>query len=186
MSSLPARHRFDLQEWRHLINSGFFAPQQRAELIEGELIDRAPVGTSHSGCVDWLNYFFSQHLSGQAIVRVQNPIQCGDFSAPQPDLAILRYRPDFYRARNPQAEDVLLIIEVADSTLRYDRQTKAPLYARFGIPEYWLVNLEDSTIEVYRQPGAGAYGEKTVARRGDVLRPVNLEGIAVNVGEVLG
>lgn len=186
MSALPAKHLFDLDEWQRLGHTGFFAPGQRAELINGEIIDMSPIGPTHTGCVAWLHNFFSQKLFGQAIVWNQSPIQLGDFSEPEPDLTILRYREDFYRTRHPQVDDVLLLIEVADRTLSYDRNTKAPLYARFGIAEYWIVNLAANSMEVYRQPETTGYAEKTTFKRGEVLHPVNLPGIEIDVGAVLG
>jgi Uma2 family endonuclease len=147
---LPKKHLFDVNEWHRLADSGFFDPEYRAELILGEIIDMPPIGLSHRSCVDWLTNWLGRRLPDEAWLSVQNPLRLGDLSEPCPDIAILRYREDCYRQSPPGPDDCLLIIEVADTSLRYDRGTKAGLYARFGIPEYWIVNLGEGCIEVHR------------------------------------
>jgi Uma2 family endonuclease len=186
MSALPAKHFFNREEWQRLGKVGFFPPEYRAELVAGEIIDMSPIGELHSGCVDWLNHFFSGQLFGQVIIRVQNPLKLGDFSAPQPDITILRYQSHFYRNSAPSAEDVLLLIEVADTSVQYDRNTKGLLYARFGIPEYWLVNLVTNCVEVYRNPQSNGYADQRVLKLGDILKTVKLTGIEVKVSDILG
>jgi Uma2 family endonuclease len=121
-----------------------------------------------------------------AIVRVQSSVRLDKFSAPQPDIALLRPDPDFYRQQAPTAADVLLVIEVSDTTIAADRKIKVPLYARYGVPEVWLVNLNKQCLEVYLQPAAHGYANKRVARRGETVTSSQLPQLCVAVAEVLG
>jgi len=183
---LPKKHLFHVDEWRRLGESGFFAPEYRAELISGEIIDMPPIGVNHRSCVDWLTNRLGRRLPESAWLSVQNPLQLGDLSEAYPDLAVLRYREDFYRNAPPGPEDCLLLIEVADTSLRYDRSTKAALYARFGIPEYWIVNLSERCIEIHREPQPNGYAQREMATPGETLQPTLLPGISIAVGEMLG
>lgn len=161
-------YRWSVAEFHKLAETGFFIEDDRIELIEGELIEMAPIGSDHSGRVNRLNHTFTAALSDKAIVAVQNPIVLDSNNEPQPDLALLRWRNDFYQAANPTAEDVLLVIEVADSSVRLDRDVKVPLYARFAIPEVWLLDLTKRRLEVYRQPVDGEYSDIKHYREGRV------------------
>ena len=136
---------------------GILAPDARVELIDGEIIDMAPPGSSHAGTVDYLLDVLGTAIKGKATVRVQNPVRLSQYSEPQPDLALLRPRADFYRADHPRAQDVLLIVEVAASSLRFDRRKKVPLYARHAVPEVWLVDLGRERLVRYRSPERGTY-----------------------------
>ena len=186
MMITPQKHRFNISDWHQMGKQNLFLPDARMELIEGEIIDMVPIGTSHAGCVSWLNHFFVTQVAGSAIVKVQDPVQLGNFSEPQPDLMILRPEPHFYRKRHPTSVDVLLLIEVAESTLNYDRRTKMPLYARYGIVEAWIVNLEQNCIEVYLKPQAAGYQKQHIFQSGEVIIPSQLELIKVSVSAVLG
>jgi len=156
-------------------------PEARIELIEGELFDMSPIGPPHSSKVNRLIRFFSRIIGDQAIVSAQNPTVLGDLSAPQPDLALLRWRKDFYEQAHPGPEDILVLVEVADSTLAYDRDRKLPLYARFAIPEVWLVDVAGKALIVYRDPENGAY--RTRFRVPDLSRVdiAALPGIALDL-----
>jgi Uma2 family endonuclease len=186
MTALPAKHLFNVVDWRRLAELGFFSPEYRAELIAGEIIDMPPIGSTHSGCVDWLNQFLSRRLFGKAIVRIQNPLVLDDFSELQPDVVVARFREDFYRTAHPTADDALLVIEVADTTASYDRNTKGKLYAHAGIPEYWLVDLSKDCVEVYRNPQSRGYAEKRLFGRGRVLETVAGRRIRVDAAAILG
>lgn len=150
-------------------------PDQGIELIEGEIIEMSPIGGKHITAVNRLNHFLSLLLENKAIVSVRNPIIIGDFSEPQPDISLLKYRSDFYGGKTPEANDVLLVIEVADTSLAYDREIKLPLYADSGIPEFWLVNLEQEEIEVYWEPIEKVYKNRTLFRSGDTVIARHLE-----------
>jgi Uma2 family endonuclease len=182
----PCYHLFTVEEWHKMGEIGLFSPDRRVELIEGEIIEMGPIGSSHAGCVSWLNNFFGTRVAGSAIVNMQNPIQLGHSSEPQPDLTILHLEPHFYRNKHPTPKDVLLLIEVSDSTLTYDRHVKKPLYARYGIIEYWVVNLKENCIEVYLNPQAQDYTLIHIMRRGDVITPSQLPHISVAVSDILG
>ncbi|GIX47759.1 MAG: hypothetical protein KatS3mg131_1970 [Candidatus Tectimicrobiota bacterium] len=156
------------------------------ELIEGEIVEMAPVGSRHAGQVNRLNRLLSRLVGERAIVSVQNPVRLGEHSEPQPDLALLKPREDFYAAAHPGPEDVLLVVEVAETSADYDREIKVPLYARFGIPEVWLVDLAAAQVEVYRQPAPQGYQAVQTLRRGDTLVPLLLPELSLAVEAVLG
>lgn len=179
----PQHHRFNVSEFYRMADAGLLAGDARVELIDGEIFDMTPIGSRHAGTVKRLAERLHQTLSGQALVSVQDPIRLGDLSEPEPDIALLRPRPDFYTNSHPEAGDVLLIIEVADSSLEYDRTRKLPLYARHGIAEAWLVDLENHRIERFSSPGAEGYQHSEPLHRSAaplVLPdcPIVLEGIA--------
>jgi Uma2 family endonuclease len=140
-----------------MVEGNMLSAQDRTELIEGEVIYMSPIGSRHAACVNRLTAVLSMLLNNQAIVSIQNPIQLSLFSEPEPDVALLRPRDDFYASHLPTPADVLLVIEVADTSLDYDQHTKLPLYARSGIAEAWIVNLNNNTISVYTQPAVGQY-----------------------------
>jgi Uma2 family endonuclease len=144
-------------EYYRMAEAGILRPDARVELIEGEIIDMAPIGSRHAGTVDQLASCLRRAAGERAIVRVQNPIRIDEHSEPEPDVVLLRPRADFYKTSHPRSSDVLLIIEVADTTLRYDRDVKTPLYARHRVPEVWIVNLEDRQLLRYRSPREGAF-----------------------------
>jgi Uma2 family endonuclease len=183
---LPTKHLFSVEDWHRMGEMGFFLPDTRAELIEGEIIDMAPIGSSHAGHVNRLNHLFSTQIAGSAIVSVQNPVKLGNFSEPQPDMMVLRFDPHFYSKTHPTPDDVLLLIEVSDTTVRYDRNVKKPLYARYGIIEYWLVNLKDNCIEVYLKPQAQDYTLIHIKHKNEIIVPSQLPQITIAVSDVLG
>ena len=153
----PRRHRLTVADYYRMGEIGIFAPDARVELIDGEIIDMPPIGSPHAGKVNLLVKLLAQAVRDQAVLLVQNPVVLGDHSSPQPDLALARPQADFYASRHPQAGDLLLVIEVADSSLRFDRDDKVPLYARHGIPEVWLVDLKAKRLVRYRNPQQGVY-----------------------------
>ena len=180
------RHRFTVEEYHKMAQAGILGEDDRVELIEGEIVEMPPIGSRHAACVDRLNQLFSAQVGDQAIVRVQSPIRLSELSEPQPDLALLKPRPDFYAAAHPRPEDVLLMIEVAEASVDYDREVKVPLYARAGVPEVWLVDLQGEFIEVHRRPSARGYGEVRQARRGERLAPQALPKLELPVDDLLG
>ncbi|MBS3964427.1 MAG: Uma2 family endonuclease [Methylomonas sp.] len=181
----PQKHLTDLAEWHRMGEAGIFPPNARIELIEGEILHMAPIGFNHAGHVARLIHALTPRVQGQAIVNTQNPVQLGDLSEPQPDFLLLEPDADFYTTRHPTAADVLLLIEVSDSTLRFDREQKRRLYATHRIPEYWIVNLIDHCLEVYRQPENGDYQEQTVLSRSDSLNLVALPSVQIEVASIL-
>jgi hypothetical protein len=154
---LIRRHRYTVEEYLRMGEAGILRADDRVELIEGEIAEMAPIGSRHAAFVRRLQRALDRAVGERAIVSVQNPIVLGPRSAPQPDLALLQPRADFYEPAHPGPADVILLVEVADTTQRYDRQVKLPLYARHGVPEAWLVDLEENAIEVFREPSADGY-----------------------------
>jgi Uma2 family endonuclease len=152
MAVQALRRLFTADEYHRMTQAGILSEDDRVELIEGEIVQMSPIGSRHARCVRLLNRIFSKGVGDRAIVDVQNPIRLGERLEPQPDVALLRPRPDFYAGVHPGPEDVLLIAEVMERSAAFDREVKAPLYARSGIPEVWWVDLEEEVVEVYREP----------------------------------
>jgi Uma2 family endonuclease len=163
------RRRFTVQEYHQMGQVGILSEDDRVELLEGEIVEMAPLGSRHQSTVDRLTALFSSMVSDLAAVRIQGPIHLGEDSEPQPDLTLLRSRPDFYVSAHPVPEDVLLVVEVSDTSTEYDREVKLPLYARHGIAEVWLVGLEAGVVEVSRQPTPEGYEQTSQSGRGQNL-----------------
>jgi len=180
------RRSFTVAEYERMGQIGIFSEDDRVELVCGEIIEMSPIGERHAACVDFLTQFITLRLRRDAIVRVQNPVQLDDYSEPQPDIAVLKRRDDFYRRAHPRPEDVLLVIEVSDSPLEYDRKVKTPLYAGAGIPEAWLVNLPEERIEVYSDPAGGEYQTARSYARRQKLQSHTLTSLRLSVSQVLG
>ena len=163
------RHRWTVAEYRRMGETGTLAADARVELIDGEIIDMPPIGSAHAGIVVQLTRLLVQRVGEAAIVWVQNPVELSERSEPEPDLVLLRPRDDFYKRALPRADDVLLAIEVADSTLAYDRGVKRALYARHGVPEYWIVDVGGERVLTFGEPSDGDYARReTVDDRGGV------------------
>ncbi len=186
MSVQVQRRLFTVEEYHRMAEAGILSEDDRIELIEGELIAMSPIGSRHAACVKRLVRLLDRAVGERAIVSAQDPIRLGRHSEPQPDVALLRHRPDFYASAHPGPEDVLLIVEVAETSADYDRTVKIPLYARHGIPEAWLVDLTEEHIEIYRQPSPQGYRETRTARRGETLHPIALPGLTIAVEDILG
>ena len=169
-----------------MARAGVFAEDDRVELLDGEIVEMTPIGPEHSGCVGVLTGLLARRLGDRAFVWVHNPVHLPDRSEPEPDVVLLRPRPDGYRTAHPLPADILLIIEVADTSLESDRGVKLPLYAQAGIPEVWLVNLPGEVIEVCREPGAGRYGSRHFARRGETVSCLAFPEMALAVDAILG
>jgi len=164
----PARHRLTVHDYHRMADAGIFSEDDRIELIDGDLIDMAPIGSEHAAVVNRLAEAFFMACAGRAIVSIQNPVRLDQSSEPQPDLAILRRRADFYATGgHPGPADILLLVEVADSSLRFDRTVKLPLYARAGIAELWVVDLKRRAVDAYREPAGNEYGETTTHQPGE-------------------
>ncbi|HEV8683316.1 MAG TPA: Uma2 family endonuclease [Actinomycetota bacterium] len=179
-------YRFTVEDYHRMAEAGILGEDDRVELIEGEIVEMPPIGSPHGGTVKALIHLFSKRVGDRALVAAQDPVRLSDFSEPQPDLMLLRRRPDFYRDAHPTPADVLLLVEVADTSAAYDRSVKVPLYAHAGIPEYWLVDLERGVVEVHRSPAGDRYGEVLELAAGARVAPVSLADVELDVGEILG
>ncbi len=162
-----------------MIEAGILGEDDRVELIEGEIIQMSPIGHLHLVLVDILSNLFAFRLHGRAIIRTQGSIEIPQLSEPEPDIVVLRWRDDFYAGKHASAEDVLLIMEVADSSLRYDREVKGPLYADAGIPDYWLWDLNSRSVLVHREPDRGSYRSIATLRGDDALSPLAFPDLSI-------
>ncbi len=167
--------------------AGILPEDNRLELIAGDIVVREPIGAYHAGTVARLNRVWTSRLGDRAIVSIQNPVQFPtEESELQPDVMLLRPREDFYTTGHPQAADVLLLIEVADTTLRLDRRVKIPLYARVGVREVWLIDLTTARLEVHREPLGNGYGDVRVLTRGERVSPEVFPDLSFDVAELVG
>ena len=186
MSVEVAKYSFTVEEYERMGEAGIFPIDARLELIEGEIVKMSPIGDPNAACVDVLDELIRMALGRTVIVRVQNPVMLNDYSAPQPDITILKRRDDFYRNGKPRPEDVLLVIEVSDSTLNYDRRVKVPLYARAGIPEMWIVNIVDERVELFADLSGGVYRTTVTFSRGEEVQSRSLAALRLGVSKIFG
>jgi Uma2 family endonuclease len=181
----PAKHRFSVKEYYRMAETGVLRPDVRVELLDGQILDMSPIGPFHGGVTNFLNLFFTGAAKGRWVTSVQNPVRLDNHSEPQPDLLLLTPSTDFFGKRHPRPEDVFLLVEIADSSLEKDQQEKLPAYARAGIAEVWIVDLNEQTIEVYRQPNFAGYSVKTILREGDKASPQSFPDAMVDVAQLL-
>lgn len=179
-------HRFSVAEYYAMAEAGIFGEDDRVELLEGEVVQMVPIGSKHNGVVNRLNRVLSTTVGDRAIVQIQGAVRIDDLSESQPDVALLRNRPDFYADAHPGPSDILLLIEVMQTSADYDRTVKAPLYARSDIAELWLVNLEADVIQVLCSPREGQYRERELRKRGEVIELSGEVNLQVQVADVLG
>ena len=180
------RHRFTVEDFARLGEAGIFTEDDRVELIDGEIRDMTPIGQPHAWIVNRLARRLFTRLADGVYVSVQNPLRLDGQTEPQPDLVVARGGEDDYADRHLEAGDVLLVIEVADSSLRYDRAEKMPRYGRSGIPEAWLVDVTGGVVTVYTTPGAGGYASEHVFRPGAEIASTTVAGLRVTVDEIVG
>lgn len=180
-----AAHRFTVAEYHRMGEAGVFRADDRVELIDGQVLEMSPIGPRHASCVRRLTWLLARPLLGLAMIDVQNPVVLGEHDVPQPDIALLKPRADAY-PHHPGPLDVLLVIEVADTSAAYDRDVKIPRYASAGIPEAWLVDLSGDRVEVYRSPTGGRYAAVTTISRGATLAPLALPHVRLGSDEILG
>jgi Uma2 family endonuclease len=179
-------HRFNAEEYHRMPEVGVLPPNGRVELIEGEVIDMASMGSWHCGTVDWLNELFCVNLRGHANIRAQGVVKLSRFSEPEPDIALFRRRQDFYRGAHPGAADTLLIVEVSDATLRVDQRVKIPLFAHFGVPEVWIVDRTNERLHFYRTPRDGDYTNISFTEKPGVTSLSALPDVTVDLSDLFG
>jgi Uma2 family endonuclease len=182
---IQAEHRFSVKDYHRMAESNVFRPDARVELLAGRIIDMSPIGPFHGGLVKRLSRNFHLQANGRWIVSTQDPVHLDDQSEPEPDVMLLKPVADDYTGRHPRPDDVFLLIEVSDTTLDYDREEKLPAYGRAGVPEVWIVNLLDATLEVYREPHFEGYSSKAILRTVDIAKPQAFPDVSVEVGELL-
>ena len=182
----PTLRRFTVDDFHRMGEAGVFAPDERVELIEGVVVEMSPIGDPHAAGTGRVQYVLAGKFGREVFVWMQNPVRLADGSEVYPDVAVHRFRADFYRSGAPTPADVLLVVEVADTSLRYDLETKAALYARHGIADYWVQDINGHRLLVHRDPTADGYRSIDSLYRGDKLRPVAFPDVELRVEELLG
>ena len=186
METEVVRKLFTVDEYHRMGEAGVFHPEARLELIEGEIIEMSPVGDRHIVCVNRANALFGSRLGGKLMVSVQNPVRLSRYTEPQPDIVLAPWRDDFYASERLSAGHTVLVVEISDSTVRYDRNRKMPLYAQSGVPELWIENLQEDVILVYRDPGPKTFSTSLVFHRGESFSLTAFPDVAFTVDELLG
>lgn len=178
-------HRFSVKDYYRMGDAGLFPPGKRVELLEGEIKHMMPVGPFHSGVVNQLTDFFTLCANRRWLVTNQNPVRLDHYSEPQPDVVLVGYADDFYKGRHPRPEDVLLLVEVADTSLEYDEGEKLAAYGHAGIEEYWVVNLRDQCVQIHREPHYTGYSRTAVLRAGEFASPATFPDVKVDIAALL-
>ncbi|MCP4398639.1 MAG: Uma2 family endonuclease [bacterium] len=177
---------FCVDEYHRMAEAGIFSHNEHVELISGEIIAMVPIGSYHASQVDKFTRFFVKNIAEKAIVRVQNPIYIDEHSEPEPDVVLVKPRTDFYAAHHPEPKDVLLIVEVSDSSLDYDRDVKLPIYAHAGIQESWIVNLQEACVEVHSEPSKHGYAAMRKYYHGKKITPAMFPNVSIAVDDIFG
>ena len=182
MATAVVKRLINVEEYYKMAEVGILKPDDRVELINGEIFEMSPIGSRHAAIVNKLAGLLNELFKGKAVIGVQVPVRINYNNEPEPDIALLQYRPDYYASEHPVPADALAIIEVAGSSISFDREVKTPLYAFHSIPEYWIIDLENNQIEVFTKPKDGTYSETQIYRAGD---EVMLMGKNLSVKEML-
>ncbi|MEP7336442.1 MAG: Uma2 family endonuclease [Acidobacteriota bacterium] len=186
MSYPVTRRRFSVAEYHQMIASAILTKEDRVELLNGEIVEMSPISPNHAAAVKRVSKLLYRRVADEVTISVQDPIQLDDFSEPQPDIALVKSRDDFYKRAHPKPADILLLIEVAESSALRDRVVKTPAYANASIPELWIVDLQQDLIERYSDPLNGAYQLIQKVLRGDTLSPRLLPSLVIRVEDLLG
>ena len=186
VAMLAAKKRnFSVDDYYRLAEEGILTEDDRVELINGEIIVMSPINSPHASGVKAFTIEFYKRVGDRAVISVQDPIHLSDDTEPQPDLALLRYRDDLYAGAHPTPDDILLLVEVADSSLERDREKARDTYAKHGIPELWIANLRDEVVERYRGPKPDGYEDAEIFNRGDTISPELLTDVEFAVDHLL-
>jgi Uma2 family endonuclease len=186
MTDRLPRHRITVEEYYRMAEDGRLDPDARVELIEGEIIEMAPMGVPHAGELTRLTYLFIRTLGDSALIRTQMPVRLDNYSEPEPDLAVLLPREDFYKERHPTAADVLLLVEVSDSSSSRDRNRKIALYAGHKVREVWIVDLKRKRLHLYRAPRDGVYTDTSTAARPGTISLSALSDVKIDLSGLFG
>lgn len=181
-----SHRRITVDQYYDMARSGLIAPEARVELLEGEVVPMAPIGDRHASAVEELDELLQRAVAGRARVRCQMPVRLGEYSEPQPDFVIMRPRTGRNDRAHPSAADVFLVVEISDSTLRYDLDVKVSLYARHGVPEVWMIDLRHQVLRFYRLPVDGTYQDSTSVSDGGLTAIPGVAGASVDLSEILG
>ena len=180
-----AKRLFTVDEYYRMAEVGILGPEDRVELIDGEIFEMSPIGSRHLGCVNRANRLFVTEFANKVVVSIQHPLQLSNYTEPEPDIVLLKHRVDDYAGKKPAAEDALLVVEVAETTLKFDRRVKLPRYAKAGIPEVWIENLVDDVLLVYRDPIGNRFATELALRRGESVSPITLPDAIFAIDQLL-
>lgn len=186
MQMEPTKKLFTVDDYYRMADVGILTASDRVELIAGEIIQMTPLGVRHIGCVNATSAFFIAAFKERVVVSGQNPVQLSNFTEPQPDIVLLKPRKDFYRGKKAEATDALLVVEVADTSLAYDRNVKLPHYASAGIPEVWIEDLNGNRILVFRDPAGNSYQTHLILRRGESISAQAFPDTVFSVTDFIG
>jgi Uma2 family endonuclease len=181
-----ARKLFSVDEYDRMAEVGILTENDRVELIEGEILEMSPIGWRHTACTDRATMILAPRLLGKAIVRIQGPIRLSDNTKPQPDVILLNPREDFYANSGPVTKDALLVIEVAETSIRYDRGPKLAIYAKYGVHEVWIEDLNTDTLLLFRDRNSSGYATSLVLKPGDEVSPLAFPDMILSVSALLG
>ena len=185
MEAEVKKRLFTVEEYHQMAEAGILSEDDRVELIDGEIIQMSPIGHRHMVCVNRANTLFIQAFGNGAVVSPQNPVRLTDWTEPQPDLVVFKPRADFYAKKEPVPEDVLFMVEIAETTLSYDRKIKLPRYAAAGIPEFWIGDLKNDILHVYRNPGRETYNIALILHPSESISPLAFPDVTFQVSELL-
>jgi Uma2 family endonuclease len=180
------KKRFTVDEYHRMGETGIFGPEDRLELIDGEILEMSPIGQRHASRVARATTLFVRMLGDRAVVNPQNPLQLSDWTEPQPDIVILKPRPDFYEYLRPTPGDVLLVMEVSDSTLRFDLKIKLKYFAAASIPEVWIQDVNEDVLHIFREPEGGKYSVSMQLTRGNAISPVGFPEVQFSTDDLFG
>lgn len=180
-----AVRRLSVQDYYRMVESGILQPDERVELLEGQIIQMAAKGTAHSAAVSRIEKLLRNRLGDRALLRFQDPVQLNNYSEPEPDVAVVQPDPSFYEDHHPRPSEVFWLVEVSDSTLKFDREIKAPAYARSGIAEYWVLDVNVESLYVYRSPSQGGYRSETILSEKATIAPLAFPECVIAVREMV-
>jgi Uma2 family endonuclease len=186
MQTEVPRKRFSVDEYLRMVETGILGKNDHVELLEGEILEMSPIGKRHQACVDRANQLFHRLLQDKVIVRAQGSIRLGDYNRPQPDLVLLKFQKDFYASTEASQKDALLVIEVSDSSLPFDRGPKLAVYAKHGVREVWIEDLTTDTLLVFRDRSPLGYATSRALKRGDIVSPLSFPDLSIAVADLLG
>jgi Uma2 family endonuclease len=186
MDTEVIKKRFTVDEYHRMGETGIFGPEDRLELIDGEILEMSPIGQRHASRVARATTLFVRTLGDKAVVNPQNPLQLSDWTEPQPDIVILKPRPDFYEHLRPTPGDVLLVMEVSDTTLRFDLKIKLTYFAAASIPEVWIQDVNEDLLHVFREPQGDRYSVSRQLKRGSSISLLAFPGVHFSTGDLFG
>ena len=186
MQAEVTKKLFTVDEYYRMADVGILGPTDRVELIEGEIIQMSPIGNRHASCVDRANYLFVTAFKEKAIVSIQHPLRLDKYNEPQPDIIVLKPRADYYASQSRTPADTFFVVEVSDTTLRYDTKVKLPIYARSDVPEVWIENLQEDLLLVCRDPTGRSYRTQLTLHPGEFISPPGFPELSFKVEDLLG